>query len=154
VARWLCPQTRIMDTIGVGTDAGTRPAARGKRGNYRTHSLEDKRRIVEESLAGGASVSRVARRHDLNTNQLFTWRKRYVEGRLGPVGVANAPRLLAVRVGEAEPTERKAPLATTAAPEAEGGWIEIECVGRYRVRLHGAVDRVALAAVLEVLSGQ
>jgi transposase len=143
-----------MDTIAVGTDAGARPAARGKRGSYRTHSVEQKRRIVEESLAGGASVSRVARRHDLNTNQLFTWRKRYAEGRLGPVAVANAPRLLAVRVEEAEPTERKTHLATTAAPVTETGWIEIERAGRYRVRLHGAVDRVALATVLEVLSGR
>jgi hypothetical protein len=79
-----------------------------------------------QSLAGGALVSRVARRHDLNTNQLFTWRKRYVEGRLGPVGVANAPGLLAVRVGEAESTERKTQLATTAASVAEAGWMETE----------------------------
>jgi transposase len=119
-----------MDTIALGRGTGTRPAARGKRGSYRTHSVEEKRRIVEESLAAGASVSRVARRHDLNTNQLFTWRKRYAEGRLGPVGIANAPRLLAVQVGEAEPTERKTHLATTAALVAEAGWIEIEHVGR------------------------
>jgi transposase len=141
-----------MDTIAVVADTGTRRAAGRKRGSYRTHSVDEKRRIVEESLTDGASVSRVARRHDLNTNQLFTWRKQYAEGRLGPVAVANAPKLLAVRVEES--AERPTRPATTAMAAAEVGWIEIECATRYRVRLHGAVDRIALATVLEVLSGR
>ena len=38
---------------------------------------------MEETLAAGASVSRVARRHDVNANQVFHWRKLYREGRLG-----------------------------------------------------------------------
>ncbi len=35
----------------------------------------EKRRIVEEADAPGASVSVVARRYDLNANMLFTWRR-------------------------------------------------------------------------------
>jgi transposase len=38
---------------------------------------------VEETLVPGASVSRVARRHAVNANQVFHWRKLYHEGRLG-----------------------------------------------------------------------
>lgn len=34
-----------------------------------------KRRVVAETLEPGASVSIVARRHDVNTNQLFKWRR-------------------------------------------------------------------------------
>src|SRR5487761_1521299 len=34
-----------------------------------------KRRIVAETLAPGASVSVVARRQDVNANQLFKWRR-------------------------------------------------------------------------------
>src|SRR6185437_9871987 len=34
-----------------------------------------KRRMVAETLAPGASVSVVARRHDVNANQLFKWRR-------------------------------------------------------------------------------
>jgi len=34
-----------------------------------------KRRIVAETLEPGSSVSIVARRHDVNTNQVFTWRR-------------------------------------------------------------------------------
>ncbi len=36
-----------------------------------------KRAIVAETRASGASVSVVARRHDLNANQLFAWCRRY-----------------------------------------------------------------------------
>lgn len=39
--------------------------------------------MVEETLAPGASVSVVARRHDVNANQVFTWRKQYYSGGLG-----------------------------------------------------------------------
>jgi transposase len=41
----------------------------------RRWSAAEKMRMVEESLEPGASVSLVARRHGVNTNQLFTWRR-------------------------------------------------------------------------------
>lgn len=41
----------------------------------RRWSDEDKRRLVTETLAPGATVHGVARRHGVNTSQLFTWRK-------------------------------------------------------------------------------
>jgi hypothetical protein len=34
-----------------------------------------KRQMVAETLEEGSSVSVVARRHDVNTNQLFKWRR-------------------------------------------------------------------------------
>jgi len=46
-------------------------------------SIAEKRRIVEETLAPGASVARVARAHGVNANQVFGWRRLYVAGRLG-----------------------------------------------------------------------
>src|ERR1700735_1337699 len=49
----------------------------------RRRSVEEKRRIVEETLEAGASVARVARRHAVNANQVFYWRKKYREGRMG-----------------------------------------------------------------------
>ena len=44
---------------------------RGPRGPYRRHSIEFKRAVVEQSLQPGASVSRLARQHDVNANQIF-----------------------------------------------------------------------------------
>ena len=41
----------------------------------RSWSLDEKHRIVDESLEAGASLAEVARRHDLNANQLFAWRR-------------------------------------------------------------------------------
>ena len=57
-----------------------------------------KRRIVAESYQPGVSVSVVARRHDVNANQVFGWRRQYRElaravGGFVPVVVSSARRL-------------------------------------------------------------
>ena len=44
-------------------------------GGRRRWSADDKARIVEETLAPGATVSEVARRHDIRPQQLFGWRR-------------------------------------------------------------------------------
>jgi transposase len=54
-----------------------------------------KREIVAASLAPGASVSVVARRYDVNANQVFSWRKRYPDGADGSTEVT---RLLPVTI--------------------------------------------------------
>jgi transposase len=46
----------------------------------RRWSAAEKMRMVEESLEPGASVSLVARRHGVNPNQLFTWRRLAAHG--------------------------------------------------------------------------
>ena len=69
---WLDDRVHLLeaDTCAMSLiNGGDWAPARRKR---RSWSVEDKRRIVEESLADGASIAEVARRHDLNANQLFT----------------------------------------------------------------------------------
>jgi len=39
-------------------------------------SADEKQKIVAEALAPGASMAEVARRHDVNPNLLFTWRRK------------------------------------------------------------------------------
>ncbi len=63
----------------------------------RRRTIEERREIVEETLVAGASVSRVARRHDVNANQVFYWRKLYREGQLGG---DRTTQLLPVKVAE------------------------------------------------------
>src|SRR5882724_10942802 len=46
-----------------------------RRGGRRNWSDASKRQIVAETLEPGSSVSIVARRHDVNANQLFKWRR-------------------------------------------------------------------------------
>lgn len=106
----------------------------GKSGTRRRWSETLKRQIVGESRAPGASVSVVARRHDINANQLFTWRRHY-----GAASGAGAPELVAVQV---RPT-------TEAA--ARCGTIEVDLPGGICVRICGKVETTALRQVLEAL---
>src|SRR5438034_9427019 len=60
----------------------------------RRHSEALKRQIVAETLEPGSSVSIVARRHDVNSNQLFKWRRELLpkavveSGAMVPVAIA------------------------------------------------------------------
>ena len=58
----------------------------------RRWSEAQKRQIVAESREPGVSVSVVARRYNVNANQVFTWRRQYRE----PEGNAEAGRLVPV----------------------------------------------------------
>jgi transposase len=42
----------------------------------RRWSTEEQQRILEEAFAPGACVSQVARRHDVSTALVFTWRRK------------------------------------------------------------------------------
>ncbi|MGN4069505.1 transposase [Burkholderia gladioli] len=48
----------------------------------RTYAREFKQQVIRETLEPGMSVSTVARRHDINANVVFGWRKQYREGKL------------------------------------------------------------------------
>lgn len=58
----------------------------GRRRQFR--SAEQKRQMVQETLAPGASVAVIARRHVVNASQLFSWRRQY---RRGVLELVNAP---------------------------------------------------------------
>ena len=58
-----------MDTLGQVTQATTAKMKKRRR------TIKERRDIVEETLVPGTSVARVARRHDVNANQVFYWRK-------------------------------------------------------------------------------
>ena len=58
--------------MSVGNDGDFAPGERRRR----SWTRDEKRRIVDESLEEGASIAQVARRHELNANLLFTWRRR------------------------------------------------------------------------------
>ncbi|KAI5912187.1 transposase [Thauera sp. 2A1] len=124
----------------MDTNLDQRPQ-RGPRGPYRRHTIEFKRTVVEQSLQPGASVSRLARQHDINANQIFTWRKAYHEGRLGTA--AFVPIVLTDTDG-LEATERLDP------PAVAFGRLTIERKGA-RLTVEGRPDAQVLAQVLAVL---
>ena len=118
----------------VSTSALVDTNSASKSGTRRRWPETLKRQIVAESWAPGASVSVVARRHDINANQLFTWRRHY-----GAASGAGAPELVAVQV---QPT-------TEAAGRC--GTIEIDLPGGICVRIYGTVATTALRQVLDAL---
>src|SRR3982751_5015593 len=71
----------MSSLLPAPAEAETKPSTTPPR---RLHSIEKKRRIVEETLLPNASVARVARAHGVNANQVFFWRKLYQQGLLGP----------------------------------------------------------------------
>lgn len=122
----------------------------GKR-RYRT--VEERRRIVEETLVDGISVAVVARRHGVNANQLFHWRKLYQAGMLEPSAQErrlSASRLLPVKVvDEAERGEEQ----DVSAAARSSGSIHIEFPGRALVSVESRADAALVRAVLESLRG-
>jgi len=110
--------------------------------------VEEKRRIVEQTLAEGASVARVARAHGLNANLVFNWRKLYQTGRLG--GRAEA-KLLPVRVSPEIPASaRVSSREGCSSPSCSSGTIHIQ-LHHSQVRVEGSVDPMLLRVLLECL---
>jgi transposase len=127
-----------VDTLGQGSQATT------PRTKKRRRTIKEKRDIVEETLVSGASVARVARKHDVNANQVFYWRKLFREGRLG---ISMNPQLLPVKVEAEQATEPVKRNVQTLS----SGTMEIE-FPKGTLRIAGSVDVAALRAVLESLA--
>jgi len=99
-------------------------------------SVEEKRRIVEETWRPGASVARVALRHGVHSHQVFGWRKLYREGRLRERLGGNA-KLLPVRVVEVG--EEAAASRNTKRRRSPSGLIHLE-LPKGHLRIAGSVD--------------
>ena len=109
----------------------------------RLWSDEEKRRIVAETLEPGASVSTIARRHDLNANMLFTWRRQIGAAPTFPAGGA-------VTFVPAAITAEAAPAVLPAS--SIDGRMEIVLADGDRIIAGKDVDAAALARVVKVLS--
>ena len=98
-----------------------------------------KREIVAASFAPGASVSIVARQYDVNSNQVFAWRKLYGDTSIATPG----PQLVPVVVTPDQSVEGGAAISSDV--------IEIELPLGYRIRVSGSVKAATLRVVLDTL---
>jgi transposase len=112
----------------------------------RRRSEEERRRIVAESFERGASVSMVARRHDVNTNLLFTWRRRYGTDVQGSDGSA---RFVPAMISTDGMAQTAAPAQVVAVSIA--GRMEIELPGGCRLIAGNDVDTAVLGRVIRAL---
>lgn len=106
--------------------------------------------IVAQALEPGVNVSEIARRHDINPQQLFGWRKRWraeaealIEAKRGSAARLFAPAVIDPPV---LPTPPASPVPSELAT------IEIN-IGTATVRVRGTADAKTLAVVLKALRG-
>jgi len=111
-------------------------------GGRRRWTLDDKARIVEETLEPGASVSVVARRHGLTPQQLFGWRrearKRSEASEDG--GLSFIPAMVELASTHRRRRQQAAPLAA----------IELD-IGGVRVRIGAGAKASIVSAVIRAL---
>jgi transposase len=123
--------------MSVGNAGDFAPGGRRRR----SWTRDEKRRIVEESLQEGTSIAEVARRHELNANLLFTWRRKM----------------------DVEPTLQKDPMEIVPVTIARGlaaeghcpeaaGQMEIVLSEGDRILVWADVETEALTRVLKALS--
>jgi len=116
---------------------------------------EDKLRIVRESLAPNVVVTEVARRHEVSTGLLYTWRKQALAGLLGgfvPVRiVANAEANTPAAIEEAK---ESADEETKPGVGRSRGLIEVVWPNGIVVRVDADVDERALRSVIAALEAR
>jgi len=136
----------------------------------RTRSPDERKRIVAEALAPGASVAAVARRHGLNANLIFKWIRRSREGwvdrrrepaktqtvaspALEAVGPTFVPvKLLELSAVPAPPPAEVGPKSPQDKRRtARRGAMEISLPNGAKVSLDADVDAEALRRVLSAL---
>jgi len=115
-------------------------------GRRRRFSDDDKARVVEETLAPGAVVSEVARRHGLSPQQLFGWRR---QARLP---AAAAPRFVpaVVEAQLPKPAVRHRERRRPRRGDRVCGIIEVEIDG-VTVRVGRGAETRTVTAVLRAL---
>ena len=114
-----------------------------KRGKRRNWSVDEKRMICAQTRVRGVSVSQVARRYDVNANQVFNWLKepRFADAEPPEAGTAFLP------VEITEPRDMP-----VLSDRTEPGTLEIDLCGGHRLRITGTYDADALARLIRGLS--
>ena len=128
----MADQTEQVSTTGL-VDTKQQPGPTKRR----QYSEALKRQMVAETEVPGASVSIVARRHDVNSNQLFRWRRQLLPKAVVESG-AMVPVEIAPDDGRPRRTDRE-------------GVIEITFGCGARVRLSGEVSPETVRQVIELL---
>jgi transposase len=133
------------------SDVGTVDTVRRRR----RWTEEEKAWIVAECEAPGSSASIVARRHDLNANMLFTWRRQLRQRPCGTGEVSLVPAVITPKEATVDqlaamPRERQPGLERSSAPRPTGR-IEIVLGESRRIIVDEDVTAAALARVIDVL---
>jgi transposase len=125
-------------TLTVATDTLGRRIAR-----RRHRTIEEKRAIVAESLEPGASVAQVARRHGVNANLVFIWRRLEGQGLLETHSRrGSGRRLMPVKLIGAP---------TVPSGSAAGVVLRIELPGEIQLHVGSGADVALIERVIGLL---
>src|SRR5215813_5206437 len=116
----------------------------------RRWTTAQKRRIVEEAFGPGASVSEVARRHEVHPNQLHGWRK---DARLGSQPIVASLQGSFVPVEVAEVDQPALPAASIAPEPAALLVIEVVLRNGRVVRFPERLGARRAARLVDALDG-
>jgi transposase-like protein len=133
-------------------ETSTEPTSR------RIRTLQEKQRILAEAAEPGASVAAVARKHGLNANLLFAWRRLQRRGLLE--SRRHTPPLLPVTITEPTITPTQRTFLRTRSRRARPApgdssapaQVEIMIGESVRVRLYGEAQQAIVTRVLEWLT--
>jgi transposase len=128
------PKPTVVRRLEVITDVGGR----------RKWSVDAKAEIMLQALAPGATVSEVARRHDLRPQQVFGWLREARKAAEPAPAPAFVPVVIEPAEAPAAPTPKK-----RRKPRA-GGDIEIDIDGVV-VRIGRGAEAKTVAAVIQAL---
>lgn len=103
----------------------------------RRWSDEERSQILTEAFSSGAGVAEVARRHDISTGLIYTWRRKFYAGHAEPaLPVTPPPSFAEALVAKDEP----------AAPA-----IVIDLAGGKRISVFPSASSTVVAAALKAL---
>jgi transposase len=126
-------------TTGTNGDSFRRVKVITGVGRRRRWTMEEKARLVAESLDPATTALAVARRYGLHASQLFVWRQQLQRRAASSAETIGASGFVPVLLAEDSP-----------APAEAGGRMEI-ALGPTVVRVGTDVDAAALRRVLEVV---
>ena len=122
----------------------------------RRWSLEQKHEIVAESLGRELTPTEVARKYEISSGQLYTWRREVLAMQTAMM-TRSPPRFAEVETAAptAQPVSTDLAMGGAAslpsAPSRPGGLIEVVLPGGVVVRVDALVDGLALRRVLDAL---
>jgi transposase len=108
-------------------------------GRRRRFSLAFKWRVVEESLADGATAAGVCRRYGLSSSLMYDWRAKYMAGTLSQEAL---PAFMPLVVEATAPAMASSSTATSAL---------VVVIGHRRIEVGAGFDTGALASIVTTL---
>lgn len=139
----------VSDDVNAGANSYRRIEVITGIKRRREWNDDEKLAIIAESFATTTSISDVARRHGLNRNQLFRWRRQFREGQFGlPEGVPMSfvPVVSGAGEGLGDIPLPAAPHSLAVPPVV----IEV-AIGAMMVRVPPMAEEAALRRVLSVV---